>query len=221
MRPRDRLRADSRHYDTRSRLSQGRDSTNCAVYIACWNQASRSASPTIVPAGRSVRHRLSPILAKAPPTITNRRQVRRYQASPMYTVLPETVHVGSSIPTKLSPLRGPPGLFACLILDVRDGAMTPGTGRAFRGLGKGPATQPVQASSRASVARLDTAKAFSYGGLRRPTCGLLNRRSQVRVLSGVFSKSGRPANYGWPVRFFRGLRGCCLLPVHSTGVTTD
>jgi hypothetical protein len=35
LRPRDRLRADFRQYDTRSRLGQGRNSAKCAIYISC------------------------------------------------------------------------------------------------------------------------------------------------------------------------------------------
>ena len=58
-----------------------------------------------------------------------------------------------------------------------------------RNVGLNPKRETQQTAERASAwasaARLDVAKACPQRHLQRHACGLLNRRSQVRVLSGV------------------------------------
>ncbi len=122
---------------------------------------------------------------------------------PMYTVLPEP---GGPI------MR----ITYCPILDVRDEAITPGTGGAFQGQGKGPTTQPIQSSSRASawasVARHNAAKAFPKG--------IYSDRPAVYGTGGCRFESchacslplTRPATYGWPCFWSKTALACIGLP---------
>ena len=55
----------------------------------------------------------------------------------MYTVLPKKVYIDATIPMNLSPLIDPPGLFACLILNVGAGQWHQVLAEHFRGWGKG------------------------------------------------------------------------------------